>query len=345
MPYVDGFDLIALPRARRLARARQRQLWGWLGALLCAAMMLFVLDAIGTWRQRVGTEDQGRHRALLRDRARSLAPAWREAAHLVSLLDHAAARTTVLDGFDDRRWALQGLLDASARAATPALALQRMHYHAAGKPYWTGVPVAFDRGETGRSLRFPMDNYRSAPDPDRLSDHASPRGPAPQSGAGDAPNDAKERPSDDPDTPLPIVEARAGAEGASADGTVVMRHATDDDAPPYFSADAFDLRRDRSADAALLRVLPHTTPLALTVEGIADDAASVRKWITGLERDARIAAVIVDAFVRETARPTPSVWGGRSAGQPSEATPSSPIRFRVSLFGRVSTRPSAGAPQ
>ncbi|WP_024901962.1 hypothetical protein [Robbsia andropogonis] len=135
-PGLAGFDLLALPRARRLAAARRRHLIEWLAAALSALLLLLALEAIGAWRVRIAAQDQRDHRVRLLARVRAVAPVWRDAMGLTAMLEREAARQHVLAGFDGPRWALHDLLDALSRAGTPALALQRLHFHMAGQPRW-----------------------------------------------------------------------------------------------------------------------------------------------------------------------------------------------------------------
>jgi len=73
------------------------------------------------------------------------------------------------------------------------------------------------------------------------------------------------------------------------------------------------------------------------VQGIADDEAVVQGWIARLQRDPRVGAVAVDAFVQEPGRPTPLVWGKQNPARLVKPSRSGLTRFRVSVFGRAST--------
>lgn len=303
LPCIDGFDLIAAPRARRLARARRRHLTGWLGVAVCSGALMFVLDGLGAWRERAGAEDQGRYRAQLVARVRALAPVWQDARRLTGLMDQAAAGKKALAGFGDRRWALHALLDALARAATPGLALQRLHYHAAGQPRWPASPWPSVADAARRSRYLTLAAPRVG-----LNAEASPETDAGGIDAASVPPERRD-----------AAAAFALASTSGAEGV----------------ADTF-------SEAAPLHVIPRTASLALTVQGIADADDAMQEWIVRLQRDPRVSAVTVDAFVHESERPTPQVWGSRSPARAVKPMRSGLTRFRVSVFGRSSTDSSTG---
>lgn len=342
LPFIDGFDLIALPRARRLTRSRQRLLLGWLGAGVCSGLLMLALDGVGTWRERAAARDHDRYRSHLQARVRALAPAWQDARHLTFSIDQATARKETLRGFSDRRWALHTLLDALARAATPGLALQQLRYHAEAQPRWPATPsrpaIETASRSRHRSLAAPLGALPAEALPKRDVDRidAASGTPVPR----DTPSAFDAALASGPQGVADAITLMAPADALephAAEGTFAMEGRWRADADAVQKADAPFVFADTLTEDALRQVMPHTAPLALTVEGMADDEAAVQGWIVRLQRDPRVMAVTVDAFTHESGRPTPLVWGSHTSARAGMPVRSGLTRFRVSVFGRSST--------